>query len=121
MANIDVTQLFTDPDFCDPMKVITRVATVTSKGENLIKETSTLGVGSIQPIDGKALKRLPQSMQVEDLRSFWTNGQIADTEGCEYPSILVFQGRRYIVKHVFPWSNWGQGWTEGVCVAEALS
>lgn len=121
MAQIDVTELFTDPDFVDEMKMITRVAAVNSLGENFIKETSFNTVGSVQPTDGKNLERIPEALRNENVSSFWVKGEIRTTDGCVYPSILVFKGKRFQVKHVFDWTSWGAGWSEGLCVGEKLS
>lgn len=121
MARINVTELFADPDFADPMAIIRRSSTVTTRGENLVRESSTNSVGCIQPTDGKTLKRLPEALRNEQLVSFWFKGEVGTTANCDYPSILLFRGRRYQIRHVFDWSNWGEGWSEGVCVAENLT
>lgn len=121
MAQIDVTELFTDPDFVDEMTLVTRVSAVNSLGENFIKETACQSVGSIQPTDGPTMKRLPQALQNENVSSFWFKGDLGNTDGCKYPSILVFKGSRFQVRSVFDWNNWGSGWSEGICVREKLS
>jgi hypothetical protein len=118
MAQIDVTELFTDPDFVDPMQVITRYPLVDDYGENYIKETVLDTVGCIQPADGRTMNKLPDSMKVANVSSFWFKGQIVATAACKYSSVLVFRGVRYQVQNVFDWTNWGAGWTEGTCVAE---
>lgn len=121
MARIDVTELFSDPDFCDAVKIIRRASAVNSYGENFIKETDFDSVGSVQPTDGPTMKRLPQALQNENVSSFWVKGDLSDTQGCKYPPILVFKGKRFQVRHIFDWTNWGSGWSEGLCVAEKLS
>lgn len=121
MAQIDVTALLTDPDFVDEMQLIRRSANVSGRGENMVKEVTTTSVGSVQPTDGKTLRRLPEALQQENLTSFWFNGEVPTTDGCAYPSVLVFKGKRFLIRHVFDWSNWGSGWSEGVCVAEKLT
>lgn len=121
MANVDVTNLLSDPDFVDDICVITRVPKLNSLGENKITETPLNTIGSVQPASGKALNRLPEALRLENMSSFWFKGQIVASDPGKYPSILVFKGRRYQVKNVFDWSNFGQGYTEGLCVAEAPS
>jgi len=120
MARIDVTELLTDPDFVDAITHVQRASVVSTRGKNIIKETLVRSVGVIQPADGKTLRRLPEGLLNEDLSSFWFKGAIGDTDGCKYPSVLIFKGKRYQVKKVFGWLNWGAGWVEGVCVAENL-
>lgn len=118
MAQIDVTELFTDPDFVDQMSVITRSPSVSTLGENFMKEDTVRSVGSIQPISGDTVNKLPEAMRNENLLSFWFKGDIITTAPCKYSSVLVFRNQRFQVRHVFNWSNWGQGWCEGACIAE---
>lgn len=121
MANIDVTNLMSDPDFVDKIQVLSRVAKVNNLGGNLVTESCLETVGSVQPATGRALSRLPEALRQENMSSFWYKGQIVASDPGKYPSILVFKGRRFQVKNVFDWSNFGQGYTEGLCVAEAPS
>lgn len=118
MAQIDVSELFTDPDFVDEMTLITRVSLVNSQGENIIQESAKVSVGSVQPADYRTLKRLPDGLQNENVMSFWFKGEIITTAAGRYPSILLFKGKRFQVQQVQDWTNWGQGWCEGICVAE---
>ncbi len=118
MAQIDVTELFTDPDFVDAMSLITRHPMVNTKGENFMNEVVLDSVGSVQPASGKTISRLPEALRVADVSSFWFKGEIVTSALNKYPSIIVFKGKRYQVLQVDDWTNWGQGWCEGVCVAE---
>ena len=57
MAQISVTELLEDPDFVDPIQVITRTTTVNGLGENILTETVLNTFGSVQPAnfqDGSA-------------------------------------------------------------------
>lgn len=118
MANIDVTELLTDPDFVDPMVLIDRKPAINSFGENTLTEFSINGFGSIQPATGKVLQRLPEFLRVSNLRSFWFKGTITASSPGKYSAILVFKGLRFQVQTVFDYTNWGQGWVEGLCIAE---
>ncbi len=118
MAQIDVTDLLTDPDFVDKIQLIDRKPVVNTRGENLLTECVTDSVGSVQPADGHTIARLPEDLQTSNVSSFWFKGVIVATAPGKYSSILVFKGMRYQVKMVNEWSNWGAGYCEGVCVAE---
>jgi galactose-6-phosphate isomerase len=118
MANIDVTELYCDPDMVDEMIQISRVSRVNSFGENVITECENPSVGSIQPADGKVIERIPEAERIANLMSFWMNGTIVASAPGKYTDILVFRGKRFQVKTVFDWTNWGAGWSEGLCVAE---
>lgn len=121
MALIDVTQLLHDPDFIDPVSIVTRVPTVNTFGENAIVETTADTFGSVQAASGKDLKRLPEALQLADVSSFWIQGVIQASATGQYASILVFKGKRYQVIHVDDWSNFGAGYCKGFCVAELPS
>lgn len=118
MAQIDVSELLSDPDFIDKMAVVTRVPTITGLGENILAESVLNTVGSVQPADGKTLARIPEALRLGNMSSFWFKGEIVATAPGKYSSVLVFRGQRFEVKNVFDWSNWGAGWTEGLCVGE---
>lgn len=119
MARIDVSELMHDPDFVDEIERIRRISRTDHLGNNIIDETLIKAVGSVQAATGKAIQRLPEAERLENLSSFWFQGEIVTGGGTGlYPDVLVFKGRRYQVKTVFDWTNWGQGWCEGLCVAE---
>lgn len=118
MAQIDVTELLSDPDFVDSIQVITRVPRINSFGENSLLEMSITSIGSVQPASGKVIARLPDAMRVANVSSFWFKGVIIASAPGKYSSILIFNGMRYQVQTVLDYSNWGAGYTEGTCVAE---
>lgn len=118
MGRIDVTELLSDPDFVDVIRLITRIPSVNSRGENLVAETAQVSVGSVQPASGRVISRLPDALRVANVSSFWFKGTIVASAPGKYPSLLVFKGLRYQVQTVQDWTNWGAGWCEGTCVAE---
>jgi hypothetical protein len=118
MANIDVSELMSDPDFVDQIQVITRTPYVDYLGQNKIQSMLSNTVGSVQPADVATIQKLPDAMRVENLYSFWVKMELVTSDPGKYSSILVFRGRRYQVKTVANWSNFGEGFSEGVCVVE---
>jgi hypothetical protein len=122
VAQINVTEVLVDPDFVDAMQLINRRPRVNSLGENMLADVETINsFGSVQPASGKVLQRLPEALRSTNVCSFWFKGKIIASEPGKYASIIVFKGSRFQVQSVMDWSNWGEGWTEGTCVAEALS
>lgn len=120
MANIDVSDVILDPEFSSPIQIISRIPVQNSLGENKLTETVRKTYGCVQPADGKTIERLPEGLRVADIQSFWVKGRnviVASSPG-KYSSVLVFQGMRYQVQHLFPWGHFGQGFQEGVCIAE---
>jgi hypothetical protein len=119
MAFIDVSELMSDPDFVDPITVINRTESLNSFGQATLLEAPVESVGSVQPANYRTVQKLPEAMRVANVCSFWVRGAaiIASSDG-RYASILVFRGVRYQVQTVADWSNFGEGYTEGTCVAE---
>lgn len=118
MALLDVDELMTDPDLVDEVTQIKRVSRADNFGQNVITEVCIQTVGSIQPASGAVLQRLPDFLRNSSVKSFWLKGIITATSPGKYTDILVSNGQRYQVQHIFDWSNWGEGFTEGVCVDE---
>jgi hypothetical protein len=118
MADVDVSELLCDPDFVDPIQVITRVTRVDLQGKNRLQEQVQNTFGSVQPAKYAAVMKAPEAMRVENLMSFWFKGAIIASAPGDYSSILVFKGKRYQVKTVSDWSSFGDGFTEGLCVAQ---
>lgn len=121
MANIDIDEVLADPDFVDNIVLITRTPSVNFLGENSLKEVELKTIGSVQPASGRAIMKLADAMKIENWESFWVKAKIIASEPGKYSSTLVFKGKRYQVKNVFDWTNFGEGWTEGLCVAEKPS
>jgi hypothetical protein len=115
---IDVSDIMSDPEFVQSITLIKRTACIDSFGQNNLTESAKCTVGSVQPISGKALQRLPEALRVANVQSFWLREKIVIDSSSKYPDVLVKNGKRFIVQVVFDWSDWGAGWTEGTCVAE---
>ena len=118
MAQLDVSELMTDPDFVDPVQLINRKPAVNNFGEATFVEEVENTHGSVQPASYRTVQKLPEAMRVANVCSFWIKGTIIASEPGKYASLLVFRGVRYQVQTVADWSNFGQGYTEGTCVAE---
>lgn len=118
MANVDVSELLSDPDFVDPIQVITRFPRINSYGEQSVSESVIDTYGSVQPANYRTIQKLPEGMRVANVCSFFFKGRIVASEPGKYASVLVFRGERYQVQTVGDWSNFGNGYTEGTCVAE---
>lgn len=118
MAQIDVTEILYDPDFVDEVTLINRIPTVNDLGENTLKEVCIPSIGCVQPASGRVIQRIPEALRVANMSSFWVKGVITASAPGKYSAVLVFKGNRYQVQTVFDWTNWGEGFCEGVCVAE---
>lgn len=118
MAQIDVSEILSDPEFVDPIVIIHRVSHVDDFGENKLKESGASSFGCVQPASGKTLQRLPEALRVANVMSFWVKGKIINDARSKYPDVIVHKGARFTVQMVFDYTNWGEGWSEGTCVSE---
>lgn len=118
MAQIDVSELLSDPDFVDAIQLISRTSRTDLLGENILRESTLDSIGCVQPASGRVISRLPEALRVANVSSFWFKGTIVASAPGKYSSVLVFKGQRYQVQSVQDWTNWGAGWTEGTCVAQ---
>lgn len=119
MARIDVSQLLNDPDFVDNIVLINRQPSVNVFGENRARADERINtVGSVQPADYQTVMKLPEAMRVANVYSFWMRGQIVASEPGKYSSLIVYRGKTFQVQTVADWSNYGEGYTEGTCIAQ---
>lgn len=118
MANIDITELLSDPDFVDQVVLVHRTPVVNALGENVLTSTRVGTIGSVQPASGKTLARLPDALRSQNVSSFWIKAEIVSDGNCKYPDVIEFRGRIYAVQNVLDYLNWGQGWTEGTCIVQ---
>lgn len=121
MAQVDVTELLSDPDFVDKIQLVNRKAQTNGLGENVVIEEIVNTIGSVQPASGKTLARLPEALRVGDVSSFWVKAEIIASAPGKYTSQLTFRGRRYNVQTVLDWANFGAGWCEGTCIVQVPS
>ena len=121
MALIDVSNLLLDPDFINTVQLIHRTASVSSQGKTILTETTVSTIGSVQPASVKEISRLPESIQVSDVRKFWIKAEILSDGSSQYPDIIVFNNKRFQVINVEDWMNYGSGWNAGLCVWEKVA
>lgn len=118
MSLIDVSELMDDPDFVQAITLISRSENVDAFGQNNLVEYAKPTHGSVQPISGKTLARIPEAFRVANVQEFWLRERIVTDSRSKYPDVLVRNGVRYAVQVVFDWSDWGGGWSQGTCVQE---
>lgn len=86
-------------------------------GQNQLVEKSIPTFGSVQPVSGRTLMRIPEAFRVANVMSFWVEGQIIADGNNQYPDMLQDQfGVKFEVQMIFDWSAWGEGYSEGTCV-----
>lgn len=118
MAQIDVSDILSDPEFSDTITVVKRASSVNGFGENQITETNIDTIGCVQPASGRVIQRLPEALRVANVSSFWVRAELVPADAGAYPCVLIFNGQRFQVQSVLDWTNFGPGWSEGTCVVE---
>jgi len=114
MADINISELLSDPDFLDTVTLITRGTTLV-KGRNVLSDTPVPNVSMvIQPASGSDLKKLPEGVRGSETISVWYRGELSSLRQNGYSDIIVWNTKRYEVMHVEPFGNWGNGYYKGI-------
>lgn len=121
MAQLDVSEVLTDPMFLDPFTIIRRASTVNDLGRNVIVETTISAIGSVQAADGDTLAMLPEAARLSDVRNIFTRTVLIADVVSGYSDLILWKGNRYQTLKVTPWGNYGSGWYKCVCVNEKAS
>lgn len=116
MALLDVSSVLLDPDFGDFFHVIRRVQAVSSHGRVQTEDTDLGRIfGVITANSPSDLDRREdyQSMtrSISVVCQFYLRGE---TSGFQ-PDVLVWQGSRYLVKHVDAYPQFGKGFFQAEC------
>ena len=114
MANIDVSELMTDPDFTDVVELITRTPVLTKGIQSFTEATPEPVVMVVQPASGEDLEKVPEASRGHETKTFFYKGILSSLRQNGYSDIIVFQGNRFEVLFVEPWGNWGVGYYKGI-------
>jgi hypothetical protein len=110
MANIDVSELMLDPDFCDEFSYLRRIEDVSLKGRSEGHVTQLTGYGSIQPLSGQVLRMMPQLANTEGTIEIWSTTPLQTLTDTLKADIVIWKGSRYTVTAIpGNWSHFGNG------------
>lgn len=121
MPDLDVTDILSDPDFCETLTIKRRAQTVGTNGRASTTTTtiSPPPVGVVQPVSDQPLVRGPDQQNLPRLLEVHTPFRLRSASrsgGVTYqPDILVWNGDDYIVNKVQDWSRYGAGWVQADC------
>lgn len=110
MPLLDVTELFTDPDFATTFDVERIGEDVGDDGRTAAAPFRTRGVvGVVQPAGPTTLARLADGSNLTGAIEIWTtfrlsNGQRSDYQGAD---TVLWRGAPYTVIDVSPWDEHG--------------
>lgn len=127
MANIDLTELMSDPDFIDDVYLVRQAVAVGTNGRATVTPTTTEEVMSVQSPNSEQAKELPEGTRLEDSLVAYFFGELHPLAPGRTADIVIPRtgsraGRRFAVdKLIGDWSNWGAGWCCALCIAEVTS
>lgn len=116
---IDVSMLLVDPMFAGSFSVVQRIQNTNDFGETNISTVQTDGVvGVITPTDSAELRRHPEVEWGERTITIYTQARLnmvaqGSPSGAQrQPDLVLWRGDRFIVKKLYPWTDYGPGWVK---------
>ncbi len=116
MALLDVSEILTDPDMVDIFNVRRRMETVDIHGRSTVSETVFPQViGVVTAISPSDLDRRDDyeamSRSISVVCKFRLHGETTGNQ----PDIVVWRGSNYLVRHVDPYPQFGNGFFQAEC------
>jgi hypothetical protein len=121
MPFLDPSILLLDPQLSESFDVIVRVQQVSELGIVSIASTLVQGVGgSVQPAKPNELKRFDDNERGNRAITIYTNHRLNDAARAptgnpptqRQPDHILWEGDRYLVREVKPWTHYGAGWVK---------
>ena len=117
---IDVSELITDPDFCQTFTIYRTKRIADDKGRAETVETSEQVTGVIQPVSGDDLDRLPEGDRGKQAVTVWIREKLTTGDDANLPDEVEWRGTRYVVKQLRNWGDWGVGFYRAICIAQEM-
>lgn len=120
MALLDVSELMSDPIFCDPFTVLRNMSAVNEQGINQITQQTIPAYGSVQAASGANLVILPDGSRVDSAIDVYTSLRLMAQGATQSADYVVWKGQNYVVTNVRDWKNFGSGFVVATCTLQAL-
>lgn len=121
MSLVNVSEIITDPDFCQDFIVRRRSGGRFQSGGFVPgSEVEVAMSGAIVPLSGKELELIPEAERVKGTMGFWTTSDnpIYTTRNLtndkDISDVIVWQGETYKILNVDPYSDYGYYHAVGV-------
>lgn len=95
MAQIDVSELLNDPDFCSQITLIRRASSVNTYGEGALTETSSTITAVVQSPKSSILEILPAGVRISDYIAVYFGGEFITSKSGNYADVVIHRGKRY--------------------------
>ena len=122
MAQIDVSDILTDPDFLDNAVLIRRAQVIGQNGVASYSETRANITCCVQPLPHSVLQKFSDYALLTDGIDVYYRGELMSESPGGYADVIEWNGGRYQVKQVSEdFMTYGNGWTKAICIAEAIN
>ena len=103
---INVSELITDPDFCQPFTII-RTEGTWQNGLFVKQETQINVIGVAEPVTGKDLDIQIESDRANNVMTFYTLVELKVSPDGSISDFILFNGKRYKLFQVSNYSDFG--------------
>lgn len=121
MAFLDVSDILTDPDFVDKLQVERNAQSVSAAGLGSVTPAISPFYGVVTNASGEAMTRNAEGERVGGTIIIHTKFRLIAGDEVNVADVVQWQGRRYTVKAVDPYVNFGQGFSAATCDLIPLS
>lgn len=116
MANLDVSEVVSDPDFADDFVVTRQPETVNNFGESTTPANQTIKTfGTVTMANPDDLLRLPEGDRSDRTISIVTQFRLQAASPGIKADIVTWRGNNYLVKLVDPYVQFGAGQIQAIC------
>ena len=121
MADLDVSELMSDPDFCDKVQLIRRTSLVSDSGRNVVVDAAPLNTRMVvQGLKAIDFQRYPDLVNLNGVKAFWYKGVLLEETATQYSDIVVYNGLRYQIHLIDEdFRNYGAGFMKAFAALEA--
>ena len=115
MPYIDVTDLMSDPDFCESVTLRRTSQTVDSNGFTTLVEVDSTITVIVTPLNPDFM-RSPEFQNAKSAITVHTQTPLFAVVAGYNPDIIVWKGSNYVVKRASDLSHFGRGFTSASCI-----
>jgi len=118
MAELDVSELMTDPDFITkkPFTVIRKQQVVDQHGRAQPGQTNMQQViGAIYPISARTMNLMQDQINVNGAIEIYTKYRLEGPSNTTYGDTIEYAGNTYLVANVQWYGDFGAGFVHAVC------
>jgi galactose-6-phosphate isomerase len=121
MAELDVSELMTDPDFVSSFTVIRAGQTIDEHGRAQVAAQAPKKIlGAVFPISARTMNMMPDYVNVNGSIEIYTKFRLEGPSTTTQADTVIWQGNTYLVANVQSYSHFGAGHIRAVCQLKDL-